>query len=320
MVAWDQPLRALIILDGDSNAVYGAIIEAVVEERDFGCAKMKKTRTAIILLIVLVICGVGIPVGSFIVDIKKDQPQMFSDPIFDSAPPELNLAEGELAILVFSKTNGFRHHEAIPAANKLLSAMAAEHRWTIYFTENGAVFNDRQLSQFDLVVWNNVSGPALTEKQQGAFEAYITSGGGYVGMHASGDGSHKTWPWYVDTVLKSNFTMHPMWPQIQAATLYTETATHPVINGLPSQWAMKDEWYSFDRSARDTGSNVLFTIDENTYDPNFWGMGNDHPLAWAHDVGKGRVVYIAPGHVQSVYENTTYKKLLLNAINWVGGE
>ncbi|MFQ3199575.1 MAG: type 1 glutamine amidotransferase [Zhongshania sp.] len=280
---------------------------------------MSKNKKIILLLIVLLTVSAGLFVGNFVTDFKRDQPQMFADPVFDSTQPVFKLGEGRFTVLVFSKTNGFRHHDGIPAANELLATMAAEQQWAIAFTENGAAFNAIQLAQFDLVVWNNVTGPALTSDQQRDFEEYINSGGGYLGIHGAGDGSHKAWPWYVNKVLRSQFTMHPLWPQIQRATLNTENSKHPVIDGLPAQWSMVDEWYSFESSVRANDSLVLLTVDENTYDPNFWAMGADHPLVWSHSVGEGRVVYAAPGHTKAVYQDVRYQQLILNAIYWVGG-
>jgi len=61
---------------------------------------------------------------------------------------------------------------------------------------------------------------------------------------------------------------------------------------------------------------VLMTIDENSYDPNLWSMGEDHPLVWAHEQGAGRVVYSAPGHLASSYADPRYQRLLHQAITW----
>ena len=36
-----------------------------------------------------------------------------------------------------------------------------------------------------------------------------------VAIHAAGDGSHAEWPWYAKEIIRSQFTMHTMWPQFQ---------------------------------------------------------------------------------------------------------
>jgi len=280
---------------------------------------MNRSLKISLWVVLLLVVAVGLLIGSFLIKQKTQQPQMFSDPIFETQAPVLDLPERDFSVLVFSKTNGFRHHEAIPAANQLMRQFAEQGQWAIALTENGAVFNSEQLAQFDLVVWNNVTGPALTPDQQVAFEAYIEGGGGYLGIHAAGDGSHKDWDWYANQVIRSQFTMHPLWPQIQTATLNFEAAQHPITQSLPAQWQMQDEWYSFESSVRGQGSEVLMTIDENSYDPNLWSMGDDHPLIWAHEQGAGRVVYSAPGHLASSYADQRYQRLLHQAIAWASG-
>ena len=278
----------------------------------------KKLIKRFFVAVLIIAVGIALFAGYQIMKIRASQPQMHADPVFETEPPVFELPQRDFSVLVFSKTNGFRHHDAIPVANKLLQTFADQQQWAIAYTENGAVFNQQQLAQFDVVVWNNASGPTLTVEQQQAFQNYILGGGGYLGIHAAGDNSHHDWRWYADEVVRSKFTMHPMWPHIQEATLNVDKTQHPVTNGLPIQWSMADEWYSFESSVRSTGSNVLLSIDEQTYDTNDGGMGDDHPMVWSHELGDGRVVYSALGHTVDSYSDKNYQALLLAALSWVG--
>jgi uncharacterized protein len=86
---------------------------------------------------------------------------------------------------------------------------------------------------------------------------------------------------------------------------------------------MNDEWYSFAKSARLNGANVIATLDENTYKPGtnrFGGpslaMGDDHPIAWTRCVGKGRSFYSAIGHRPETYSDANYQKMLVDAVEW----
>lgn len=47
------------------------------------------------------------------------------------------------AVLVFSKTNGFRHDEAIEASNPMFVALGKQNDWSVFVTENGAVHSPR---------------------------------------------------------------------------------------------------------------------------------------------------------------------------------
>jgi type 1 glutamine amidotransferase len=241
--------------------------------------------------------------------------------IYETEPPQLPADIKRPAILVFSKTNGFRHEEAIPAAGKLLAQMATDNGWGIYQTENGATFSPEILKRFDAVIFSNTSGDVFIPAQRAAFKAFLENGGGYVGIHAAGDNSHKSWDWYMNTVIGATFIGHPMDPQFQKATVRVEDAAHPGAKGLPAEWSRTDEWYSFDKSPRAGGFHILATLDEATYSPKGpfgqkLAMGKDHPIIWSTCIGKGRVLYSALGHTAETYAEPLYQQALLGSVKW----
>ena len=243
-------------------------------------------------------------------------------PVFETERPQLpQLAHP--AVLVFSKTNGFIHKEAIPVAKQLLQQIAGEQGWSIFASDSGAVFNAGDLAQFDVVVWNNVTGDVLTSAQREAFQAWLQNGGGYVGLHASGDNSHQAWPWYLRNVIRAQFIGHPIHPQFQQAVVRIEQPADPIVAAPGTTWTRTDEWYSFAQSPRAPDLRVLATIDESSYEPgNFFGsplaMGADHPVIWKHCVGRGRVFYSAMGHTAETYAEPAYREVLTRAIAWTG--
>ena len=140
----------------------------------------------------------------------------------------------EPAILVFSKTNSFRHKDGIKAGNAFFQTLAEEQELGIFQTENSAVFNLEDLAGFSVVIFNNVTGDVLSESQEEAFRQWLESGGGWLGLHGAGDDSHSDWAWYVDTLIGAKFIAHIMGPQFQIATVsgrrykpcsHAETAT-----------------------------------------------------------------------------------------------
>lgn len=242
--------------------------------------------------------------------------------VYETTAPALPADLKRPAILVFSKTNAFRHEEAIPAANALLAQMAEDNDWGYFQTENGAAFNPEMLARFDAVVFSNTSGDVFTADQRAAFKAFLENGGGYVGIHAAGDNSHVAWDWYMTSVIGTTFTGHPMSPQFQQATVRVEDKAHPATAGLPAEWKRTDEWYSFDKSPRAKAFNILATLDETTYNPEGpFGqklrMGKDHPIIWWNCVGKGRVLYSALGHTAETFAEPLYRQWLLGSVNWV---
>ena len=125
-----------------------------------------------------------------------------------------------------------------------------------------------------------------------------------------------------DVLIGARFSAHPMNPQFQEARIAVDKS-HALSAGLPTEWRMTDEWYSFKTNPRLTGAKVVLTLDESTYtrEGRFGeplDMGADHPLAWTRCIGKGRMFYSAIGHLPETYRHPLHLTLLENAIGWAG--
>ncbi len=248
-------------------------------------------------------------------------------PFFDHEAPEIKKDLNDFSILIFSKTNGFRHGEAIDASLNAFDKMADDNGWSIVHTENGAIFNAEQLALFDVVVWNNVTGKVLTDEQRSVFETYIENGGGYVGIHGAGDFSHH-WKWYNKNLIGASFSHHPMSPQLQNGTMISECQDNPLCKVLPSKFSRMEEWYVFYDNPRDKGFKIWFTVDEATFNPSGqfgflqsdknWGMGADHPVVWSKCVKKGRTFYSALGHTGDSFKEKEHLAILESGIRWSG--
>lgn len=218
-----------------------------------------------------------------------------------------------IQLLVFSKTADYRH-EAIPDGIQALKKLGNERGWTIVSTEDAGAFEDGNLSRFDVVVFLMTSGDVLDDAQQGAFERFIRSGKGYLGIH-SASFTEYDWPWYGELV-GAYFLEHP---GIQNATYVVEDRQHPAARELPARWTRLDEHYSFRRNPRhESGVRVLLSLDETSYAPGEWAMG-DHPIVWCHDYDSGRAIYTALGHTKESYTDPLFLKHLEGAITWAAG-
>lgn len=246
---------------------------------------------------------------------------------YDTAAPRLPEFK-QPAILIFSKTNGFRDGAQIAAANAALEKIARETGWDSFTTENAAVFNARQLWQFRAVVWNSVSGDVLTPDQRATFRRWLEEGHGFVGLHGSGGDPSYKWRWYVDDLIGAQFIGHTLSPHIQPGRLVVEDRTHPATRHLTAEWRRDDEWYSYAKSPRAKGYTVLVSIDETSYSPRErvpflidkdLRMGPDHPLVWTHCVGKGRAFYSALGHRPEAYSEARHLTMIAGAISWAAG-
>ncbi|KQU62547.1 hypothetical protein ASG67_02040 [Sphingomonas sp. Leaf339] len=222
------------------------------------------------------------------------------------------------AVLIVSKTNGWRHIEHIPHSNAVLADIARGLGRQSYVTENAAVFNDEQLQHFDVVVLNSASGEFLTQDQRAAFMRFVTKGGGVVALHAAGDDSHKE-AWYKDTVIGTKFIGHPGGAdQFQPARIVVDRPHHPVMAGVKLPWSPVDEWYSFDANPAARGMTVLARIDEASYRPGAKLAMGMHPVIWINPSSKARIFYSALGHQPAAYDDPNYRRILVNAIRWAG--
>lgn len=236
-------------------------------------------------------------------------------PTHDSVAPDLPMGLHR-AVLIVSKTNGWRHIEHIPHSNAVLADIVRSLGRRSYATENAAVFNDHQLSRFAVVVLNSASGDFLTAEQRAAFARFVARGGGVVALHAAGDDSH-TAPWYVRTIIGTRFIGHPGGDdQFQPARIVVDRPSHPVMAGVTLPWSPTDEWYSFASDPAAQGMTVLARIDEASYRRGAKLAMGPHPVIWTNPASRARVVYSALGHTPESYDDPNYRRILTNAIRW----
>ncbi|MFI5929288.1 ThuA domain-containing protein [Micromonospora sp. NPDC051543] len=219
-------------------------------------------------------------------------------------------ADAPYDVLVFSKTAGFRH-DAIPVGIQTIRDLGAANNFTVTATEDAAAFTTSNLAQYEAVVFLNTTGDVLNATQQTAFESYIGSGRGYVGVHAAADTEYD-WPFYGNLV-GAWFASHPA---IQQANIKVEDRGHAATGHLPQTWTRTDEWYNYRTNARST-AHVLATLDESSYSGG--GMGTDHPHSWCKSYSGGRSFYTGSGHTQASYAEPAFRNHLLGGIRYAAG-
>lgn len=247
---------------------------------------------------------------------------LFRTPVYETDAATVP-ALSRPAILVFSKTNGYIHAEAIPAAQTLLREIGSRRGWAIYLSDSGAVHSPESLARFDVVVWNNVTGDVLTPAQRTALRAWVENGGRWVGLHATGSGADMAWDWQRDELIGTRYMQHTLWPVQPIANLVFERKDHPSMSGMPDRMPWKDELYSFSPSPRPR-VQVLARLDESSYmdgQPAWFRrwieQGEDHPIVWWRPVGDGVSFYSALGHSGEAYQRPEYRRLIENVLSWL---
>ncbi|MFF6814014.1 lectin [Streptomyces sp. NPDC012403] len=219
-------------------------------------------------------------------------------------------ADPAYEILVFSRTAGFRH-SSIDEGITALRDLGAANNFTVTATEDPAAFTTANLARYRTVVFLSTTGDVLGPAQQTAFEQYLGTGGGYVGIHAAADTEYD-WPFY-EGLAGALFQSHPA---IQPATVEVEDRAHDATAHLAGTWQRTDEWYNYRTNPRTT-AHVLASLDESSYSGG--SMSGDHPIAWCKEYAGGRAFYTGGGHTEESYADPAFRRHLLGGIRWAAG-
>src|SRR5262249_29772042 len=160
------------------------------------------------------------------------------------------------------KTTGFRHTDAINAGIPAIRALGQQHNFEVDATEDSSQFTERNLADYDVVVFLNTDGEnVLTNAQEVAFERWMLRGGGLAAIHAASN-MNRDWAWYKDMHGGAQFRNHAGGAnQFQTATVDIEDASHPSTAGIPAEWVREDEWYNHTEEPRGK-AHILATLDE----------------------------------------------------------
>ncbi|MFB7513453.1 ThuA domain-containing protein [Streptomyces sp. NPDC056144] len=212
-------------------------------------------------------------------------------------------------VLIYTRTAGYRH-DSLPAAAAALADLARERGWGADITDDPAAFTPEGLAGRPAVVLVSTTGTVLTPEGRTACEAYLRGGGALLAVHAAAN-AEPDWPLYGE-LLGTRFAGHP---DLQPGTVLVEDPGHPATAPLPAVWEWTDEWYDFTSAPRAAGVHVLARVDESSYEGGT--HGDDHPLVWCREVGRGRFLFTALGHAAEAYEDPAFRAHLGGALDWL---
>ncbi len=234
--------------------------------------------------------------------------KVVQEPSFKVAEPVQNipvpLKMNTDLVMVFTKTNGFRH-DAIEKGVETLKSLGLAHNFVISHTEDSLAFTSRNLRKYKAVVFLNTTMDVLGTEQQKAFESYIQEGGSFMGVHAAADTEYE-WPWY-GKLVGAYFESHP---KQQEALIEVIDHHHPSTAHLGGLWKHFDEWYNYKGINPDI--KVLLKLDEKSYQGG--KNGDNHPIAWYHEYDGGKAFYTGLGHTKESYDDPTFRRHLLGGL------
>lgn len=223
-------------------------------------------------------------------------------------------------VLIYTRnhvTNGKGYvHDNIQTSIAAIKELCAQKGISADSSDDPAVFTTGNLAKYRVVIFSNSNNEAFSDPAQSkVFTDYIENGGGFVGIH-SASGSERNNPDF-KRILGGTFKWHT--PK-QKFTVLVADKTHPAAAGLPAAWAWNDEGYLCDLVP---GLHVLLEMDATsvarppraTWPHEF--AGNRFPLAWCHQVGKGRSFYTALGHDKACYADPDFRRHIQGGILWV---
>lgn len=176
------------------------------------------------------------------------------------------------------------------------------------------ILTQEMISQYPLIICcksNNVtsSNPApwfedtVTEVMGNEFCSYVEQGGAFLAVHSGnvfvgdGDGVKE----YTEFV-GNRFLSHPL----RCEVMLKKEKEHPIMAGVKDRFTIRDEHYQMEILAED--ADIFLTSSSE--------KGGIQTAGYTREKGKGRICVLTPGHTLSVWQNSEFQKIFLNAVEW----
>ena len=246
-------------------------------------------------------------------------------------------AADDFSVLVFSKTNGFRHHDAIATGKPFFQKQGELHGFKVKISEDPAEFTSEKLKEYQVIVLLNTTGaflkdkadkgPEALEARKAAFAAWVKEGGAILGLHSATDcfwAGKDNWPTF-HKIIGGSFQHHP---HHQVSKIKIVDANDPSVKNLTPDanpdvkvnkktsvvkdgaWIAFDEWYNFHNLQRD--NHVILAVDDSTCEKSKTCLyeggakAESHPFAWTREYGKGKIFYTSRGHYGDAFADIKY--------------
>lgn len=199
-------------------------------------------------------------------------------------------------------------------------------------TDDPGDINAHNLAQYDALLLNNTTDFDVTigvEGQQTILD-YVRGGGGLIGIHAAAD-SCKQWQ-AGRPLMNGVFRCHP-WLPAGTWAFQLESPRHPLNLSFQGKgfWH-RDEIYVYrDATHSRERSRVLISLDPNQKhnreakelhpkQKDLAQADEVRPVAWIHQLGKGRVFYSNLGHNNATFWQTSVLQHYLDGIQYATGD
>ena len=195
---------------------------------------------------------------------------------------------------------GGEWHDFAAGAQILSSALeAAGHQVTS--TQDAAALRSLATSQHDCVVLYTQGDP-FDDQGIDALAKFVRGGGGLVGIHCASDTNSKS-----DTYVKllgSQFVAHG---PVFDFKVGVSDANHPIAHRI-KDFRVVDELYVLKHHGE---CQTFMTA---------WWADKQQAMAYSKTEGKGRVVYLANGHLTQSQSNKAWQQVFIRSVRFAAGE
>ncbi|WP_041801545.1 ThuA domain-containing protein [Flagellimonas ruestringensis] len=207
---------------------------------------------------------------------------------------------------------GDRYHSPVHVRNGLMGPLALENIPVVYI-ENHKALTAEALNGVDLLIflkdgqiWHNGYEQGsqvmwMTDEQQQAIYDFVNNGGGFLALH----NSHGIYPpdgLYYE-VFGGNYGGHPAPEEFM---IRVEDKNHPITAGV-------EDFRTYDEQHM----SKYYGEPDQLLLRNISDANKSAPAGWWREVGKGRFVYLAPGHTPEALGHPMMVRLIRNSVRWL---
>jgi type 1 glutamine amidotransferase len=202
---------------------------------------------------------------------------------------------------------GGTSHDFIRNYQEIDSRILAADGFSVRYVETFAGMLN-ELKWADVFIQASNQAPDPDQDSRRALLDFVEAGHGLIIVHAGVWYNWASWPQYNRALVGGGSHGHD---EIGEFTVNVGAANHPILEGIPKQFRIRDELYHEEIDPAGSPVEVLATATS-------LKTGKIFPSLWVVREGHGRIVCLALGHDEQAHNNPAYVRILENATRWVG--
>ena len=248
-----------------------------------------------------------------------------------------------------------RKNGELAYAERLLTEFGGKAGYDVTCSKDGSIFTPDQLKAFDAIAFyttedltinkndpkhpkDDLGNPMPKEGPQALFD-FVASGKGFIGFHCASDTFHSTN--YRDKSIgrQANMLRDAAEKPVDVRTPYIKMVGGEFITHQSQQKAtmkvvdkkfpgfedledfnFKEEWYALANFSDDLHVLLVQDTDSMKAKGEAAYKRPPYPATWAKPYDKGRVFYSNMGHLEDVWTNPTFQKVVLSGMAWITGK